>query len=203
MFSHATILPFMDLDVRPIPKPQRKRAVFAAFANLAVDESFVLVTNLDPGPLRAEFEDDQYGASSWEYLERGPVWRIRVTRTASTPLPRVLADTRALARADDVDASGAVFRLTMGNRDLDSNVIALPPHGSIGEHAGPDLDVLLHVIAGDGTLTTEDGEVALVPGALVWLPKRSRRQFAAGAGGLRYLSVHQRKPGLGLTRRPW
>ncbi|MDQ4491538.1 DUF2249 domain-containing protein [Sinomonas sp. ASV486] len=192
----------MDLDVRPIPKPQRHRAVFAAFANLGVGESFILITNHDPAPLRAEFDSDQYGASSWEYLERGPEWRLRVTRTAATPLPRVVADTLALAEAHDADASGAVFRLTMGNRDLDSNVIALPPHGTIGEHVGPDLDVLLHVISGSGTLATEGGEVPLSPGALVWLPRRSRRQFTAGALGLRYLSVHQRKSGLGLTPRP-
>lgn len=191
----------MDLDVRPIPKPQRHRAVFAAFANLAVGESFVLVANHDPVSLRAEFDDDQYGASAWDYLERGPEWRIRITRTASTPLPRVLTDTLALAAAHDADASGAVFRLTMGNRDLDSNVIALPPGETIGDHVGPDLDVLLHVIAGGGTLATEAGKVTLAPGALVWLPRRSRRQFEAGPDGLRYLSVHQRKPGLGLTRR--
>lgn len=191
----------MDLDVRPIPKPQRHRAVFAAFANLAVGESFVFISNHDPAPLRAEFDDDQYGASVWEYLERGPQWKIRITRTASTPLPRVLTDTLALAAAHDADPSGAVFRLTMGNRDLDSNVIALPPQGSIGEHVGPDLDVLLHVIAGSGTLATEGAEVALVPGALVWLPRRSRRRFSAGPEGLRYLSVHQRKAGLGLTPR--
>lgn len=190
----------MDLDVRPIPRPERHRAVFAAFANLAVGESFVLVAHHDPGLLRAEFDDDQYGASSWEYLERGPVWRIRITRTASTPLPRILTDTRVVAEAHDAGASGAVFRLTMGNRDLDSNIVALPPHGSIGEHVGPDLDVLLHVIAGGGTLATEHGNVPLAPGALVWLPRRSRRQFTAGPEGIRYLSVHQRKPGLGLSR---
>lgn len=176
--------------------------MFAAFADLAVDESFVLVANHDPVPLRAEFDDDQYGASAWEYLERGPEWRIRITRTAATPLPRLLTDTLALADERGADASGAVFRLTMGNRDLDSNVIALPPQGTISEHTGPDLDVLLHVISGTGTLATEGGEVGLVPGALVWLPRRSRRQFTAGPQGLSYLSVHQRKPGLGLTPRP-
>ncbi len=176
--------------------------MFAAFADLAVGESFELVVNHDPMPLRAEFDNDQYGASGWEYLQRGPEWRIRITRTAATPLPRVLADTHALADAHDADASGAVFRLTMGNRDLDSNVIALPPDGTIGEHAGPDLDVLLHVIAGGGTLTTEGEQLDLVPGALVWLPRHSRRQFTAGPEGLRYLSVHQRKPGLGLSQHP-
>lgn len=39
-------------------------------------------------------------------------------------------------------------------------------------------------------------------GALVWLPRRSRREITAGADGLRYLSVHRRKPGLRVARRP-
>lgn len=200
--SFGSALP-TELDVRPIPRPQRHRAVFAAFADLALGESFVLVTNHDPVPLRAEFDDDQYGASSWDYLERGPeVWRIRIGRIAATPLPRVVAETYALPDARDADTSGAVFRLTMGNRDLDSNVIALPPGGTIGEHEGPALDVLLHVISGGGVLGTEAGDVVLFPGALVWLPRRSRRRFTAGPEGLRYLSVHQRKPGLGLSPRP-
>ena len=112
-------------------------------------------------------------------------------------LPRVLATTRALAH--DVGASGAVWKLTMGERDLDANVIALAPGDTIGEHTGPDLDVILHVVSGSGTLVTEGGDVDLEPGDLVWLPRRTRRAFRAGDDGLVYFSVHQRKPGLGLS----
>lgn len=118
----------------------------------------------------------------------------------SEDAPRVLTNTVELS-ARDVGASGAVWKLTMGTRDLDSNVIALPPGGTIEEHIGPALDVLLHVLAGDGVLGTGAGDVSLSPGDLVWLPRRSRRRFTAGKEGLRYLSVHQRKPGLGITAR--
>ena len=31
---------------------------------------------------------------------------------------------------------------------------------------------------------------------LLWLPKRSRREFLADESGLRYLTVHQRRKGL-------
>lgn len=99
------------------------------------------------------------------------------------------------------DGSGAVWRLEPGERTLDANVIHLPAGDGIAEHAGPELDVLIHVIEGGGTLATEGGDIALVPGALVWLPKRSRRAFAAGEEGLRYLSIHQRKPRVGLSLR--
>lgn len=115
-------------------------------------------------------------------------------------LPRVLANTRGLAH--DGAGSGAVWKLTMGERDLDANVIALRPGDTIGEHAGPALDVILHVVSGSGTLGTDGGDVALEPGGIVWLPRLTRRAFTAGAEGLVYFSVHQRKRGWGLSAPP-
>ncbi|HEX3515792.1 MAG TPA: hypothetical protein VHT26_17505 [Trebonia sp.] len=38
--------------------------------------------------------------------------------------------------------------------DLDSNVIALAPGASMDAHAGPDVDVVIHVPAGSGELST-------------------------------------------------
>ena len=88
----------------------------------------------------------------------------------------------------------------MRERDLDSNVIALAPGASIDAHAGPDVDVLIHVLAGSGQLATELDTLALRAGSLTWLPRRSRRQFTAGPDGLRYLTVHQRRQALTLYR---
>lgn len=111
-----------------------------------------------------------------------------------TESARILADTTALAsRVGAPDEAGAVWRIDEPDRDLDANVIALPPGDGIGSHRGPALDVLIHVIAGSGVIETADGDVALVPGAIVWLPKHSRRAFRAGDEGLRYLTVHRRK----------
>lgn len=187
-----------ELDVRQLRKPDKHPTIFATYAKLAVGESFVLVNNHDPKHLRQEFEADHAGSYSWEYLEKGPaVWRIRITKLATTPLPRVLTDTAELAA--EPDYTGAVWKLEVGERDLDSNVIALPPNGGIDAHAGADVDVLIHVLAGSGRLTTEQGEIELAPGALLWLPKRSRRQFSAGPDGLRYLTVHKKREILPLT----
>ena len=58
--------------------------------------------------------------------------------------------------------------------------------------------MLIHVLSGNGRLTTEMGTIDLSPGDLVWLPRRSRRQFAAGPEGLRYLTVHHRRQELVL-----
>ncbi|OBI44352.1 hypothetical protein A5707_03440 [Mycobacterium kyorinense] len=187
-----------ELDVRELPKPQKHPTIFATYGALSVDESFVLVNNHDPKHLHDEFEADHAGSYGWEYVEKGPkVWRIRITKRAATPLPRVLANTADLAAEPDV--TGAVWKLEARERDLDSNVIALAPDGGIDAHTGADVDVLIHVLSGSGRLTTEQGVIDLVPGALLWLPKRSRRQFNAGPDGLRYLTVHQKREILPLT----
>lgn len=112
-------------------------------------------------------------------------------------LPRVVGDTAQLAAG-----AGSVWRLEPPARGLDANVIDLPAGDEIAAHVGPELDVLIHVLAGGGTLETAEGEVALSPGVLVWLPARSHRRFVAGPEGLRYFSVHARKPGLGIRTRP-
>ncbi|WP_260980385.1 cupin domain-containing protein [Microbacterium paludicola] len=98
-------------------------------------------------------------------------------------------------------APGSVWTLDPAERGLDANIIVLPPGDEIRAHDGPELDVLIVVLAGSGVLETAAEPVALAPGEIVWLPARSRRRFVAGADGLRYFSVHQRKPGLGIRRR--
>ncbi|MGE3289605.1 MAG: DUF2249 domain-containing protein [Pseudonocardia sp.] len=186
-----------ELDVRGMRKPDKHPTIFARYAALPVGAAFVLVNDHDPKHLRDEFEADHGGGYRWEYLTREPRnWRIRITKLAAAPLPRLLADTTALATGSD--AGGVRWTLPATQRDLDANVIALPPGGTIGEHTGPDVDVLVHVLAGGGWMSTERDAVDLAPGALVWLPRRSRRGFAAGPDGLRYLTVHQRRQALVL-----
>ncbi|MFI6172934.1 DUF2249 domain-containing protein [Nocardia sp. NPDC051052] len=187
-----------ELDVREIRKPDKHPAIFVRFDALAVTESFVLVNNHYPRHLREEFEVEYPGGYGWEVVEDGPrVWRVRIAKTASTPLPRILTDT-ATADPGQPATTGAVWTLPMRHRDLDSNIIRLAPQGRIDTHRGPDADVLVHVLAGSGTLNTETGELDLAPGVLVWLPRRSQRAFTAGPDGLRYLTVHQRRQGLVL-----
>jgi uncharacterized protein (DUF2249 family)/quercetin dioxygenase-like cupin family protein len=191
-------MPDHELDVRPMPKSGKHPAVFKAYAALAAGESLVLVNDHDPRHLRDEFEVEHPGSFTWEYLARDRgAYRIRITKLAATPLPRILADTAAVS-ASAADATGAVWKLRMRERDLDSNIIALAPGATIDAHAGPDVDVLIHVLAGSGQLTTELDTLELRAGTLLWLPRRSRRQFTAGPGGLRYLTVHQRRLALSL-----
>lgn len=189
-----------ELDVRPLRKPDKHPAIFATYAALPAGESFVLVNDHDPKHLREEFDSDLGGSFGWEYLTRDTRnWRIRITKLISTPLPRILASTaRLAAEAGEPLVSGAVWKLEVRDRDLDANVIAIPPGGVIDAHAGPDLDVLIHVLGGSGTLASERGTLELEPGVLAWLPRRSVRQLSAGPGGLRYLTVHRRRQALVL-----
>jgi len=108
--------------------------------------------------------------------------------------PRVVGDAFTAAAA----AAGSAWRLEPAERGLDANVIVLPAGDEIRSHIGPELDVLIVVLAGSGTLETAADAIDLCPGGIVWLPARSQRRFIAGEDGLRYFSVHQRKPGLGI-----
>jgi quercetin dioxygenase-like cupin family protein len=94
------------------------------------------------------------------------------------------------------------WRLTDPGRQLDANLVRLNPEHHIGEHVEPDLDVLLVAVEGDGVVHLDSGDQRLVPGAVVWLPRGSRRSVRAGAGGLAYLTSHQRRPGMKITAPP-
>lgn len=69
------------LDVREIPHGRRHPRIFGTYARLAAGQSFVLVNNHDPKPLRREFQatfPDQFG---WDHLESGPDrWQVRIAR---------------------------------------------------------------------------------------------------------------------------
>lgn len=189
-----------DLDVRGMRKPDKHPTIFATYAALPVGAAFVLINDHDPKHLHEEFEADHAGSYSWEYLNREMRdWRIQITKLASTPLPRILIDTTTdTADTATADVTGAAWKLQARDRDLDSNIIALPPDGTVDAHAGPDLDVLIHVLAGSGQMATELGTIDLTPGVLLWMPRRSRRQLTASPDGLRYLTVHQRRQALVL-----
>ncbi len=189
-----------ELDVRTLRKPDKHPTIFAAYEALPVDGSFVLINDHDPKHLREEFEVDHAGSYRWEYLNTEVRdWRIQITKLATTPLPRILVNTdRFTSDTAEADVTGAAWKLQVRERDLDSNIIALPPGGTIEAHTGPNLDVLIHILAGSGQLTTELGGIDLEPGALLWLPRHARRQFTAGPDGLRYLTVHQRRQALVL-----
>ena len=69
------------LDVREIVPRERHPLIFSTFHGLAPGETFQLVNDHDPKPLRYQFEAEMPDTFSWEYLEEGPdAWRVRIGR---------------------------------------------------------------------------------------------------------------------------
>ena len=78
----TTMATLRTLDVRVIPPREKHPTIFSTFSALAPGESFVLVNDHDPKPLRYQFDYEHAGQFGWEYLEEGPaVWRVEISRT--------------------------------------------------------------------------------------------------------------------------
>jgi mannose-6-phosphate isomerase-like protein (cupin superfamily) len=101
--------------------------------------------------------------------------------------------------AIDVDgASGAVWSLPHGG-DLDANIVHLHPTDAIGEHANDEVDVLIVVLAGNGTVSIDGTSHALRPGIAALVPRAAVRAITPGVGGVTYLSVHRRRGALRIS----
>lgn len=110
--------------------------------------------------------------------------------------------TNVVRTAADAESAGVAWKLDMPARGLDANVVALRPDQRIDRHVGAEVDVLLQVLAGDGTLGIDGEPIELTVGDLIWLPRRSVRDFAAGSSGLIYLTVHQHRESLVIGPPP-
>lgn len=110
--------------------------------------------------------------------------------------PQVLAVLDELLASAAPGERGALWHLAEQGRELDANVVHLPPGAEVGEHQEDVLDVLLVVLAGGGSLRTGGDTLDLAPTMVTWLPRTSRRALQAGPAGLTYLTVHRRRPGL-------
>ncbi|OCC08616.1 hypothetical protein [Streptomyces sp. PTY087I2] len=114
--------------------------------------------------------------------------------------PRILAVLDTLLASAAPDERGALWHLAEPGRELDANLVRLPPDAEVGEHQEDVLDVLLVVLEGAGLLRAggQVHDLDLAPGVVLWLPRTSRRALAAGPDGLTYLTVHRRRPGLAI-----
>lgn len=69
------------LDIRPLPAGRRLPTVRAVFKDLDTGDSFVLVDDRNPAPMRARIEEEWPREARWTSLEEGPpVWSVRVQR---------------------------------------------------------------------------------------------------------------------------
>jgi quercetin dioxygenase-like cupin family protein len=72
------------------------------------------------------------------------------------------------------------------------------------EHVNEERDVLVVVLDGSATLSIDGDERKLAQGDSAIIAKGRRRKITAGRDGVRYLSIHRRRPPLqiGQPTRP-
>lgn len=130
-----------------------------------------------------------------------PCWAHLVDDLEPQAAPKsqcpVVIDVAALAAMTDGGADGAIWSLPHDG-DLDANVVRLRTGNAIDEHVNGEVDVLLVVWSGTGTLDVDDATIALAPGVLASIPKGARRSVRAGGDDLTYLSIHRRRGSLSI-----
>lgn len=80
--------------------------------------------------------------------------------------------------------------------DLNANLVRLEPDNVIEQHVNHAVDVLLVIVAGSGTVSIDGEEHALLPRAVVDIPRGTGRRIRAAGEGLWYLTVHRRRAGV-------
>jgi len=121
-----------------------------------------------------------------------PCWSHLVDNVQpELPFGVVVAD---LGLLDD-GPPGAVWNLPKGG-DLNANLVRLDPNGGIDSHINNEVDVLIYVQAGSGSVSVDGHTVALTPDRLALIPKGITRSITAGSSGIVYLSIHRQRGGL-------
>lgn len=115
-----------------------------------------------------------------------------------------LAAAREQARTPVVDLSaprGSGPLWGAETEDLNATLLAWPARGGPGAHVNNERDVILVVLAGSATVTIDGAQHALHAAEAVIVEKGRSRTVAAGPDGVRYLSVHLRRPPLRIAAR--
>lgn len=92
---------------------------------------------------------------------------------------------------DDLRGIGPVWGIA--GEDLNATLLCWGPGQGVAEHANAERDVLMITIAGSGIVVIDGHEHPLHGHRAFLVSKGARRRITAGASGLRYLSVHQRR----------
>jgi quercetin dioxygenase-like cupin family protein len=87
------------------------------------------------------------------------------------------------------------------SEDLNATLLEWGPGAGQPEHVNEERDVLVFVVEGSARLELDGTERELAPGEAAIALKGARRKLTAGRGGVRYLSVHLRRPPLQITRQ--
>ena len=97
----------------------------------------------------------------------------------------------ALASAATQKGNGPIWGAE--SEELNATLLSWRAGEGPREHVNSERDVLVVVLAGSATLSTDDGERELAFGEAAIIAKGLRRRISAGRNGVRYLSVHRRR----------
>ena len=86
------------------------------------------------------------------------------------------------------------------SEDLNATLLVWSAGGGPPEHVNAERDVLVFVVEGTAELTVDGETSVLAAGEATIVTKGRRRRLTAGPEGLRYLSVHLRRPPLQIQR---
>jgi quercetin dioxygenase-like cupin family protein len=82
------------------------------------------------------------------------------------------------------------------SEDLNATLLTWREGEGPPEHVNDERDVLVVVLAGSATVSTDADECELAAGETMIIEKGRGRRITAGRDGVRYLSVHRRRPPL-------
>jgi quercetin dioxygenase-like cupin family protein len=117
-------------------------------------------------------------------------------------IERLLNDTGddepGVADGDQVDVAGRARSSGpargIASEELNATLVSWSAGTGPPEHINEDRDVLVVVLDGSATVRIDDEEHALARGEIAIVAKGRKRKITAGSDGVRYLSVHRRRP---------
>jgi quercetin dioxygenase-like cupin family protein len=132
---------------------------------------------------------------------------VRLEERELFPLiERLLGDVTGLLppKRDDVEAAGreqAVAQMRgLASDELNATLVSWNAGNGPPEHVNEERDVLVVVLDGSATVRVDNEEQSLARGEMAIIAKGRRREITAGGDGVRYLSVHRRRPPLQIRR---
>lgn len=108
-----------------------------------------------------------------------------------------LGHRRATVRPHRRGGPGPIWGLS--SDDFNATLLAWPAHEGVADQVNEERDVLLIVIDGSGSVRIDGVEHRLEASQAILVEKGRHFGIVAGDAGVRYLSIHVRRPPLQVT----